>query len=70
MHRRNLTELAAGLRARTFSSVELTRACLDRITRLDGELNCFITVTGAQALEAAHAADARLKAELMAVGRS
>jgi len=62
MHRKGLTELAAGLRAGEFSSVELTRDCLDRIGRLDGGLNCFITVTEAQALEAAQAADARLKA--------
>ena len=62
MYRRSLTELAAGLRAGDFSSVELTRACLDRVGRLDAALNCFVTVTEAQALEAAHAADARLAA--------
>ena len=62
MYRRSLTELAAGLRAGDFSSVELTRDCLDRVGRLDAALNCFVTVTEAQALEAAHAADARLRA--------
>jgi len=62
MYRRGLAQLAAGLRAGDFSSVELTRACLDRVGRLDAALNCFITVTEAQALEAAHAADARLRA--------
>jgi len=62
MHHRSLTELATGLRAGDFSSVELTRACLERIERFDGELNCFITVTGAQALAAAHAADDRIRA--------
>jgi len=62
MYRRGLTELAVGLRAGDFSSVELTRACLDRVGRHDAALNCFITVTEAQALEAAHAADARLRA--------
>ena len=61
MHRKNLTELAKGLRAREFSSVELTRACLERVDRLDEQLNCFITVTGDQALEQAQAADARLQ---------
>ena len=61
MHRKNLTELAKGLRAREFSSVELTRACLERVDRLDEQLNCFITVTGEQALEQAQAADARLQ---------
>ncbi len=61
MHHRSLTELAAGLRAGNFSSVELTRACLERVERHDGGLNCFITVTAAQALAAADAADARIK---------
>ncbi len=62
MHRKNLVELAADLRAGTCSSVELTRACLGRIDRLDGRLNSFITVTEQQALDAARAADARLQA--------
>jgi aspartyl-tRNA(Asn)/glutamyl-tRNA(Gln) amidotransferase subunit A len=61
MHRKTLTELAKGLRARAFSSVELTRDCLERVDRLDKDLNCFITVTGEQALAQAQAADARLQ---------
>ena len=40
-----LTDLAAGLRAKDFSSVELTRNFLDRIERLDVHYNSFITVT-------------------------
>jgi len=60
LHRRTLTELAAGLRQRTFSSVELTRALLARIEASQGALNAFITVTGEAALEAARAADRAL----------
>jgi len=44
------------------SSVELTQACLDRITELDPALNAFITVTPGEALAAAAAADRRRKA--------
>jgi aspartyl-tRNA(Asn)/glutamyl-tRNA(Gln) amidotransferase subunit A len=62
MHRKSLVELAADLRAGACSSEELTRASLERIGRLDGRLNSFITVTEQQALDAARAADARLKA--------
>ena len=60
MHRKSLAELAAGLRAKEFSSVELTRAFLDRIARANGTLNAFITVDEAKSLAQAKAADARL----------
>jgi aspartyl-tRNA(Asn)/glutamyl-tRNA(Gln) amidotransferase subunit A len=41
------------------SSVELTRAALERIEELDPRLHSFLTVTGKAALEAAEAADRR-----------
>ena len=62
MHRKTLTQLAKGLRTGEFSSVELTRGCLQRVQQFDERLNCFITVTGEQALAQAQAADARLQA--------
>jgi aspartyl-tRNA(Asn)/glutamyl-tRNA(Gln) amidotransferase subunit A len=62
MHQKSLVELADDLQAGACSSEELTRACLARIERLDGRLNSFITVTGTQALAAARAADARIRA--------
>ncbi len=62
MHNRSITELAAGLRAGDYSSVELTQYFLDRIRRLDGELNSFITLCTEPALAAAAAADKRLRA--------
>jgi len=62
MHQKSLVELSNGLQAGSFSSEELTRACLDRVSRLDGQLNCFISVTEELALDAARAADARIKA--------
>jgi aspartyl-tRNA(Asn)/glutamyl-tRNA(Gln) amidotransferase subunit A len=60
LHRRTLTELAAGLRKRAFSSVELTGALLGRIESSQRALNAFITVTREAALEAARAADLAL----------
>ena len=44
------------------SSVELTRTYLDRIERLDGRVNSFITVTAELALQQAQAADSRIAA--------
>lgn len=63
MHNETLAELAAGLKARRYSSRELTQHFLDRIARLDGAYNSFITVTAYTALQQADAADQRLAAE-------
>ncbi|AXQ30276.1 Asp-tRNA(Asn)/Glu-tRNA(Gln) amidotransferase subunit GatA [Solimonas sp. K1W22B-7] len=60
MHTLSIKQLAEALRARTFSSRELTQHYLKRIETLDPQLNSFITVTADQALAAADAADARL----------
>ena len=56
------TEIAAGIRAGEISSVEATRACLDRIERYNPQLNAFLTVCGERAMEDAAGADAALKA--------
>ncbi len=58
LHKRTLSELAGGLEAGDFSSVELTQALLDRIGAHDETLNAFVTVTGDEALAAAERADA------------
>ena len=57
MHSLTVTQLAAGLRAKRFSSVELTRHFLARIEQANPSLNAFVTVTSQQALQDAHAAD-------------
>jgi aspartyl-tRNA(Asn)/glutamyl-tRNA(Gln) amidotransferase subunit A len=62
MHQKTLVELSAAMQQGRFSSEELTHACLQRISQYDGELNSFVTVTEDQALAAAKAADARIKA--------
>ena len=56
----NILEAAAQLRERKVSSVELTRACLDRIDSLNSKVNAFITITREQALASAAALDAEL----------
>lgn len=54
------TEMAAGIRRREFSPVELVEAHLERIERLNPLLNAFVTVDGEGALRAAKAAKAAL----------
>jgi len=62
MHQKSLVELAADLRCGAYTSEELTRACLQRIRLHDERLNSFVTVTDTQALAAAQAADAVIRA--------
>src|SRR5262249_10318199 len=51
-------EIARQLKARKLSSVEATRAILDRIARLDNKLKSFATLTPERALADAAARDA------------
>src|SRR5215472_1368555 len=62
LHHIGLGGAAAGLRARRFSSVELTEAFLTRIERSQEALNAFISVTRAQVLNDAAEADRALAA--------
>lgn len=57
MYKSTVAELAAALAEGSVSSVELTRAYLDRIEQHASTLNCMISVTEEQALAAAEAAD-------------
>ena len=60
LHTRTLSQLAEGLRRRSFSSVELVGELLARIEKSQPLLNAFISVTGEEALAAARAADRTL----------
>lgn len=48
------------LRAGEISAVELTRALLERIERVDSKIHAYLTVTGEEAVKAARAADEKL----------
>ena len=57
-----VTELAAHLRSRQVSSVELTRTYLDRISRFGKTLSCFVSVLEGSALKQAEKADREIAA--------
>ena len=52
------TRLAEMIRTKALSPVELTRAVLERIERLNPKVNAFCTVLGDAAMESARAAEA------------
>ena len=51
------TRLAAMIRSKTVSPVEITRAVLDRIERVNPTLNAFCTVTAEAAVRSAREAE-------------
>lgn len=62
----NLNELTIkkvldGLKKKEFSSVELTKACVDRINSVEGKINAFVTTQEEEALEQAKRADEKIK---------
>ncbi|MDP6227983.1 MAG: amidase family protein, partial [Dehalococcoidia bacterium] len=57
------TELAALIKAREVSPVEVVEAYLDRINQVDGQLNSYITVCREEAL-----ADARRRETEISAG--
>ena len=50
-------DIAAAIRTKRVSSVEVTKHLLDRIARLNPDLNAYCTVTADEALASARAAD-------------
>ena len=63
MDKMKLEDLRKALDRRELSAVELTAYYLDRIAQHDRELNAFITVLRAEALQMAAAADRRIAAQ-------
>jgi aspartyl-tRNA(Asn)/glutamyl-tRNA(Gln) amidotransferase subunit A len=57
----SLAEAADLVHRRKLSPVELTKACLTRIERLNPALNCFITVTAEQAIARAREAEIEIQ---------
>jgi aspartyl-tRNA(Asn)/glutamyl-tRNA(Gln) amidotransferase subunit A len=56
----SILELGERFRQRSLSPVELTKACLARIARLDPAIHAFITVTSDSALDQARRAEAEI----------
>lgn len=61
LHRLSIREMTEGLKTAQFSSRELTQHYLDRIAKIDGRVQSYVTVTAEQALAQADAADHLLK---------
>src|SRR6266446_4651977 len=59
---RSLAETAAAVKSRAVSPVELTRACLDRIERVEPVLHAFVSVDADGALQTARAAEREITA--------
>ncbi len=62
LHAMTLTQAHGMLKAGEISSVELTRAVLDRIAAVDPVIHAYLSVTGDAALEAAEKADRSIAA--------
>ncbi len=60
LHLLSVSELSQGLQSKQFSSVELTQHFLQRIDKLDKQVNSFITVTADLALQQAKLADEKI----------
>lgn len=60
LHRMTISQLAPKIRSGRISPVDLTRAVLEQIDRLDPVLNAYITVDADGALKAARASQRRL----------
>ncbi|MEY4642252.1 MAG: glutamyl-tRNA(Gln) amidotransferase, subunit [Pseudomonadota bacterium] len=58
MLNQGITEIAAALAKGEYSSVEITQAYLNQISRHNPDINAYVTVTGELALSQAKAADA------------
>jgi aspartyl-tRNA(Asn)/glutamyl-tRNA(Gln) amidotransferase subunit A len=58
-----ITQAAAGIRRKEFSSIDLTEACLKRIEALDAKLHSFITLTADLALRQAKQPEQELRSD-------
>ena len=63
LNKLNIKQAREGLKSKKFSSVELTKECLDRIKQTDDKLNVFVTLTEEEALKNAEKADSTLASQ-------
>ncbi len=61
LNKLTISQASEGLHNKDFSSVELTKACLDEIKKTDDKIKSFITVTENYALLQAEKADQKIK---------
>ena len=61
LNKLTISQASEGLRNKTFSSVELTKACLSEIKKTDDKIKSFITITENYALLQAEKADQKIK---------
>src|SRR3989338_8019109 len=61
-----IKEAKNGLKAKKFSSVDLTTACLDQIKKYNKNINAFITIAEKEALDQAKTADKDLASQGLA----
>jgi aspartyl-tRNA(Asn)/glutamyl-tRNA(Gln) amidotransferase subunit A len=57
LHALSLAQASALIRLQKITPVQLVQACIDRIERLNGQVNAFVTTTLDAALQAAHQAN-------------
>src|SRR4051794_32337921 len=62
LHYASLMEIAARIRTRELSPVDVTKAQLSRITAVDDKLNSYLRVLADDALEQARQAEAAIRA--------
>jgi aspartyl-tRNA(Asn)/glutamyl-tRNA(Gln) amidotransferase subunit A len=58
-----IEEAIEGLKSGKFTSLELTKACLDQIDRLDDKVKAFVTITKDLAIKQAESADGLISSE-------
>ncbi len=61
LNKLTIKEASKLLQAKKITSVELTKACLERIKKIDSKINAFLTVCEKEALADAKIADERIK---------
>ncbi|MFH0857098.1 MAG: amidase family protein, partial [bacterium] len=60
LNKLTIKEAYEGLKNKKFSSVEITKACLEQIKKVDGSIHACLIVEGEKAIEQAAAADEKI----------
>jgi aspartyl-tRNA(Asn)/glutamyl-tRNA(Gln) amidotransferase subunit A len=67
MNNLTIKQAKEGLKTKKFSSVELTKTCLEQIKKTESKLNAFVTVCEKEALEQARKADGLIENQPSAI---